>query len=201
MIDGSQSRSAWQAIMGVRAAVSQNIDVGLKYRFFNVPNIKFGDETGLLGGDQLEEPLDLAQPDAERAVQLLHASAAASAAAAAASAASAASGDADVPGWLGDPGYGNVPGTASSASAAAAGARARPLRASSVKKDRPGVIPRAGFLCVRRTGMPSMWQSVLTRGEVRPANEARSSALACSLVSCSRTAAATCPSRRCREGS
>jgi opacity protein-like surface antigen len=53
VIDGSQSRGAWQAIMGVRAAVSQNIDVGLKYRFFNVPNLKFGDATGLLGGDQL----------------------------------------------------------------------------------------------------------------------------------------------------
>ena len=53
IIDGSTNRLAWQAILGVRAAVSENIDVGLKYRFFNIPNVKFADQTGLLGGDQL----------------------------------------------------------------------------------------------------------------------------------------------------
>ena len=37
------ARLAWQAIAGVRYAVSPNIDLGLKYRFFNVPNLKFGD--------------------------------------------------------------------------------------------------------------------------------------------------------------
>jgi opacity protein-like surface antigen len=41
--DDSDSGLAWQAILGLRYAVSQNIDVGLKYRFFNVPNLKFED--------------------------------------------------------------------------------------------------------------------------------------------------------------
>jgi len=53
VVEGANTRLAWQAIMGVRVAVSQNFDVGLKYRFFDVENIKFSDETGLLGGDQL----------------------------------------------------------------------------------------------------------------------------------------------------
>jgi opacity protein-like surface antigen len=47
VVEGSDSRPAWQAIMGVRTAVSPNIDVGLKYRFFNVPNLKFDDSSGL----------------------------------------------------------------------------------------------------------------------------------------------------------
>ena len=37
----TDSGLAWQGILGLRYAVSQNIDVGLKYRFFNVPNLKF----------------------------------------------------------------------------------------------------------------------------------------------------------------
>ena len=43
----TDSGLAWQGILGLRYAVSQNIDVGLKYRFFNVPNLKFssGDTT------------------------------------------------------------------------------------------------------------------------------------------------------------
>ena len=31
----SDSRLAWQAILGVRYAITPNIDLGLKYRFFN----------------------------------------------------------------------------------------------------------------------------------------------------------------------
>jgi len=42
----TDSGLAWQGIAGLRYAVSQNIDIGLKYRFFNVPNLKFSGETG-----------------------------------------------------------------------------------------------------------------------------------------------------------
>jgi opacity protein-like surface antigen len=35
-IDDSDTRFAWQVIAGVRQAVTDNIDVQLKYRFFNV---------------------------------------------------------------------------------------------------------------------------------------------------------------------
>jgi opacity protein-like surface antigen len=37
----TDSGIAWQGILGLRYAVSPNFDVGLKYRFFNVPNLKF----------------------------------------------------------------------------------------------------------------------------------------------------------------
>ena len=39
----TDSGLAWQGILGLRYAVSSNIDIGLKYRFFNVPNLKFSD--------------------------------------------------------------------------------------------------------------------------------------------------------------
>ena len=75
--------------------------------------------------------------------------AAAAAASAAASAASAAaSGDADVPGRLGDPGDGHLPGAAASASAAAAGARARSKRHALAKKYRSGRMPGPVFFCL-----------------------------------------------------
>lgn len=38
--DDTDSRFAWQAIAGIRTAVSSNVDLGLKYRFFNVNNVK-----------------------------------------------------------------------------------------------------------------------------------------------------------------
>src|SRR5205085_6165291 len=38
-LDDSDSRFAWQVIAGVRQAVSDNIDVTVKYRFFNVDNL------------------------------------------------------------------------------------------------------------------------------------------------------------------
>ena len=53
--------------------------------------------------------------------------AAAAAAAASAAASAAAAGDADVPGWIGDPGDGRLPGAAAASTAAAAGAGARQL--------------------------------------------------------------------------
>jgi len=39
-LDDSDSRFAWQLFAGVRQAVSENIDITLKYRFFNVPNVR-----------------------------------------------------------------------------------------------------------------------------------------------------------------
>ena len=41
----SDSRLAWQGILGLRYAVSQNFDVGLKYRYFNVSKLKFSDSS------------------------------------------------------------------------------------------------------------------------------------------------------------
>ena len=38
-VDDSDTGFAWQAIAGVRAPLTTNIDVGLKYKFFNVPNV------------------------------------------------------------------------------------------------------------------------------------------------------------------
>ncbi|MEO7365103.1 MAG: outer membrane beta-barrel protein [Sphingomicrobium sp.] len=35
---------AWQLIAGMRAAVSSNVDIGVKYRFFNTTKLKFGAE-------------------------------------------------------------------------------------------------------------------------------------------------------------
>jgi OOP family OmpA-OmpF porin len=42
----SDSAVAWQAIAGLRFALSPNIDLGMKYRFFNSGNLKFGDSDG-----------------------------------------------------------------------------------------------------------------------------------------------------------
>ena len=36
----SESRLAWQIVAGVRTALTPTLDLGLKYRFFNVPNLK-----------------------------------------------------------------------------------------------------------------------------------------------------------------
>ncbi|TVV76110.1 outer membrane protein, partial [Sphingomonas solaris] len=40
LLDDSDTRFAYQAIAGVRAPITTNIDIGLKYRFFNVDNVK-----------------------------------------------------------------------------------------------------------------------------------------------------------------
>lgn len=50
VVDDSDRGFAWQAIAGVRAPLTENIDVGLKYRFFNAPNVNL---VGA-GGDDLE---------------------------------------------------------------------------------------------------------------------------------------------------
>jgi opacity protein-like surface antigen len=44
----SKGRLAWQAVAGVRYAVSPDFDIGLKYRYFNVDSLRF-DATGPAG--------------------------------------------------------------------------------------------------------------------------------------------------------
>ena len=47
----SDSGIAWQVIAGVRKAISANVDLGLKYRFFNTSRYKYGNATdGQLSG-------------------------------------------------------------------------------------------------------------------------------------------------------
>jgi OmpA-OmpF porin, OOP family len=48
-LDDSQTKFAWQVIAGVRQAITPNIDVTLKYRFFNVPNLEVESFTGGTG--------------------------------------------------------------------------------------------------------------------------------------------------------
>jgi outer membrane protein OmpA-like peptidoglycan-associated protein len=45
-LDDSDTVVAWQAIAGVRAPLSDNIDVSLKYRFFNAPGVELVDTAG-----------------------------------------------------------------------------------------------------------------------------------------------------------
>jgi OOP family OmpA-OmpF porin len=49
-LDDSDSRLAWQVFAGVRQAITDNIDVTVKYRFFNVSDIKVIAATGTTGG-------------------------------------------------------------------------------------------------------------------------------------------------------
>jgi len=46
-LDDTDSRFAWQAIAGVRYPVTSNIDIGAKYRFFNVEKVRVTGNTGL----------------------------------------------------------------------------------------------------------------------------------------------------------
>ncbi len=41
VVDDSDTRFAWQVIAGVRQALSRNVDIHLKYRFFNVDDLEF----------------------------------------------------------------------------------------------------------------------------------------------------------------
>lgn len=45
-LDDSDTVFAWQAVAGIRQPISDNIDVTLKYRFFNADNVKLIDATG-----------------------------------------------------------------------------------------------------------------------------------------------------------
>jgi len=48
-VDDSDSHFAWQVVAGVRKAVSDRVDVTLKYRFFNVSDLHFEDVGGFKG--------------------------------------------------------------------------------------------------------------------------------------------------------
>ena len=45
-LDDSDTGFAWQALAGIRAPLSDSWDVGLKYRFFNAPNVDLVDRLG-----------------------------------------------------------------------------------------------------------------------------------------------------------
>ncbi len=45
-LDDSDTVVAWQAVAGVRAPINDNIDVTLKYRFFNAPGVELVDAAG-----------------------------------------------------------------------------------------------------------------------------------------------------------
>ncbi len=45
-LDDSDTVFAWQAVAGVRQPISDNVDITLKYRFFNADNVKLVDVTG-----------------------------------------------------------------------------------------------------------------------------------------------------------
>ena len=83
LVDDSDTRFAWQVVAGVRQAITDNIDITLRYRFFNVDNVRTVDFRGL--ESELAVPVALA---ARRHHLQLRRSAAAPAAPAA------------VPGWL-----------------------------------------------------------------------------------------------------
>jgi outer membrane protein OmpA-like peptidoglycan-associated protein/opacity protein-like surface antigen len=46
-IDDSDTRFAWQVVAGLRQAISDNVDITLRYRFFNADNIRTVDFRGL----------------------------------------------------------------------------------------------------------------------------------------------------------
>lgn len=48
-LDDSDSRLAWQLFAGVRQSISDNVDITVKYRFFNVPDLKYVMNTGTTG--------------------------------------------------------------------------------------------------------------------------------------------------------
>ena len=48
-LNDCDSRLAWQLFAGVRQAISDNIDVTVKYRFFNVPDLRYVAQTGTTG--------------------------------------------------------------------------------------------------------------------------------------------------------
>ncbi len=45
-LDDSDTGFAWQALAGIRAPLTDNVDVGLKYRFYNAPNVDLIDRAG-----------------------------------------------------------------------------------------------------------------------------------------------------------
>lgn len=46
LVNGDEWEFAWQALAGLRAPLTDTIDVGLRYRFFNVPDYRLGGSFG-----------------------------------------------------------------------------------------------------------------------------------------------------------
>ena len=49
-VSANDTKFAWQALAGLYTPVSQNVDVGLKYRYFRTGKLKFSDSTGEVSG-------------------------------------------------------------------------------------------------------------------------------------------------------
>ncbi|QNN67022.1 outer membrane beta-barrel protein [Sphingomonas lutea] len=154
----SHTRFAWQAILGVKWALGPNVDLGLKYRFFNVQRLRYETDSPALSTGQDITDFTTSDVTARFRSHSLLASLIYNFASAPPPppprrlrpAASAASGDADVPGRYGDPGDGRLPGSAASASAAAAGAGTRSV--STAKRNTgSGTSPGPVFFCAQRT--------------------------------------------------
>ena len=47
VVDDSDTHFAWQIVAGARRHITDNVDIGIKYRFFNVPDLKFRTINGL----------------------------------------------------------------------------------------------------------------------------------------------------------
>ncbi|WP_043607470.1 outer membrane protein, partial [Novosphingobium sp. B-7] len=50
LLDDSKTKFAWQVLAGVRAPLSKHVDVGLKYRFFNVQDVNLVGTSGAYAG-------------------------------------------------------------------------------------------------------------------------------------------------------
>ncbi len=65
-LDDSDSKLAWQVFAGVRQAISDNIDVTVKYRFFNVDDVRMT----AFNGAEVRASLPVAQPPRRHHLQL-----------------------------------------------------------------------------------------------------------------------------------
>ena len=65
-LDDSDSKLAWQVFAGVRQAISDNIDVTVKYRFFNVDDVRMV----AFNGTRVRASLPVAQPSRRDHLQL-----------------------------------------------------------------------------------------------------------------------------------
>ena len=110
-LDESEGALAWQLIAGARTAVSENVDLGLKYRYFRTGDLDFAND---IEGDPFTAAVISPRtacwrPDLQLRRTGSGAAAASAAAPAASAASAAAAGDADLPGRLGGAGDGTLP--------------------------------------------------------------------------------------------
>jgi opacity protein-like surface antigen len=144
----SKGKLAWQLIAGVYAPISGNLDVGLKYRYFHAGSNNASRSIAFSPGATDCGPVEDTFACSGGTVTFNNSSkftsnsilaslvynfggaSAPPASPAAAASASGSTGDADLPGWIGDPGDQRLPGASASASSAAGRARrARPVSA------------------------------------------------------------------------